>query len=471
MPKPINRRDVLTGSAATALLSSVPAAAHGGGDPDYAAGLDSLLRQAIDTGHVAGLAVVAVRNGKPLHMAVRGKASLSLNVPVDNRSLFHLGSVSKHITAAAILRLIDEGRLRIDTPLSAHIAGISDAWGERTIHQVLKHCGGLPDYLVPEAGLALDRPLTGERLIALTHQLPVIAPPGHCWSYSNAGYAMLGLVIETVTGQSYADHIASALFSPAGLQDSRADDGQGIIPNRTEPYIWAGAGLRRPPQMSTSISSAAAGGLLMSPRDVPRWETALDRRLLWSDRAAASMFSPWIYPDGRSAGYAGGWAVDNIGGRQCYWHTGSVPGFNSFHYRRPHDNFALMLMATGSLDVAALGFAAVDRIAPGGAPQSLSPIEDRHPAWTDAVRTLLSRSAPPRNELLAPQIAQLSPEAAHRGLPRLPDSEAEPSIMLVEDRTASLDRFRRYRLALPDGAIHVQAGHLPDGRIYLLRRT
>jgi len=467
MPMPINRRDVLAGCLAATMLPETAPAATWETMPD----VEALMQHAVDTGRIGGLAFVAVQDGRSMRMVTKGKASLSLDVPVHDRTLFHVGSVGKHVTAAAILRLVDQARLGIDAPLSRHVAGISDAWGERTVHQVLNHCGGLPDYLAPETGLAPDRPISRERLIDLTHELPVIAPPGQCWSYSNAGYAMLGLVIESVTGQNYADHVATALFAPAGLTESRADDGEGIIPNRAEPYVWANGALRRAPQMSTSVSSIAAGGVLMAPRDIPRWEHALDQRLLWSARTAHSMLSPWTYADGRSAAYAAGWAVDDIGGNRCYWHTGFVPGFHSFHYRRPQERIALMLMATGSVDIAELGFAMVEKITPGSSPQSLSPVEDRHPDWTEAVRALLARTAPPPAMLLAPQIAQMTPEAAHRGLPRLPDAGANAALVLVEDRISGKDRFRRYRLPLPNGSIHIQAGHLPDGRVYLLRRT
>src|SRR3546814_6890338 len=127
-----------------------------------------------------------------------------------------------------------------------------------------------------------------------------------------------------VTGQSYAAHV-TAILRGAGLHDARVDDGEAVIAGRAEPYTRDGGVIRHATPMSSSISSVAAGGVLMSARDVPAWAAALWSGKLLSPASLALMQTPVTLTSGRSCFYNMGWFIDALPNGAAYlWHTGSV---------------------------------------------------------------------------------------------------------------------------------------------------
>lgn len=442
-------------------LAPVPARAS-----DARVAVDSLVRDYCAAHHIPAFGLVATVAGKPVLTTSLGLASPAFDVPVDPSTLFHIGSVGKHVTAAAILRLADRGQVGLDDALAAHLPDVDERWGRRTIRQLLHHTAGTPDYL--RAGLAMDRPFTRDDLMGFTQRFPPFAPAGQTWQYCNAAYTLLGVVIEAATGHSYGDHV-TALFRAHGLTDSRADDGEAVIKARAEPVMWAGDRYRRPPQFSSSVASVAAGGLLMSLRDAPAWIAALDGPALLTAGSRRTLYRPGRFDTGRDTGYGLGWGVDAVDGRPVYFHTGGVPGFRAFHLRSPEHDFALLAVATGATSLAPVGFAVAEHLAPGSTPLALAEIDDRAPRLTEQARALAFATAPPDRGALAPELARLPDPLLAQAMPRLPDPGDARAFILVEDTETDTARLRRYRLTYPQRTVHLQIGHAPDGRIFRIR--
>ena len=463
MVTPVSRRMFLASGLAGAGMSLAPVETRGSG-----AGLavDRLVRDYCAAHHIPACGLVATVAGKPVVKASLGLASLAFDVPAGPSTLFQIGSVGKHVTAAAILRLADRGRLGLDDALAAHLPDVDAQWGRRTIRQLLLHTAGTPDYF--EAGLAMDRPFTRDDLMGFTQRFPPFAPGGQTWHYCNAAYTLLGVVIEAATGQSYGDHV-TALFRAHGLTDSRADDGEAVIKGRAEPVVWTGVAYRRPPQSSSSVSAVAAGGLLMSLRDAPAWIGALDGATLLSADARRAMYRPGRFDTGRDTGYGLGWGVDAVDGRPVYFHTGGVPGFRAFHLRSPEHDLALLAVATGDTGLAPLGIAVAERLAPGSTPLALAEIDDRAPRLTAQARALAFATEPPGRDALAPELARLPDPLLAQAMPRLPEPDDARALTLVEDTETATARLRRYRLTYPERTVHLQIGHAPDGRIFRIR--
>lgn len=412
------------------------------------------------------MALVAMAKGRVIDMRLRGMASRAFAAPATERTLFHLGSVGKHITAVAILRLAGQGKVDLNAPLSRYVADVSAAWGRATLYQLLTHTGGLPANF---EGQDFDRPFTREIVKAFSTGLPPVAAPGQAWVYSNAGYVLLGYVIENVTGESYGAHITERLFRAHGLEDSRADDGEAIIGNRAEPLVWSDGGFRRALQMSSTVSSVAAGGLLMSARDVPTWERALSAGGLLDERSRQIMFTPARFDTGRSTDYGTGWRILSGARRQVlYVHSGSVPGFRAFHLRAPDGDIAMMIMAAGEARMLPLGMEAVENRWPGLTACSLTGIHDRAPQLTAAIRSLVIDGAPLGSTLLAPELARLPIMVAEEQIPRLAAAEAARvrQFILVDDIVTALDRQRRYVIDLGAQRIPLLVCHTPDGLLY-----
>ncbi|QNQ10824.1 serine hydrolase domain-containing protein [Sphingomonas alpina] len=430
------------------------------------AALSDAAAQAIKPAGIAALALVAMAGGRVIDTLLLGQASQAFGVPVTDRTLFHLGSVGKHITAVAILRLAAQGKLALDAPLSRYVQGIAPGWSRATIYQLLTHTGGLPGNF---DGQDFDRPFTREKVSAFSAALTPVAAPGQAWVYSNVGYVLLGHVIENLTGDDYGRHITDTLFRPHGLIDSRADDGEGIIPNRAEPLIRRDGAFRRAMQMSSSVSSVGAGGLLMSARDVPAWERALGGRALLDQRSKEIMFTAARFDTGRSTSYGMGWRIESDGaGRPFFMHTGSVPGFRAYHFRAPAGDLALMLMAVGEAPMVPFGMAATERQWPGRTPLARPAIPDRAPGLTAALKALVVDGKPVDAASLAPELARLPLPVATDEIARLnPEQRARlKQFSLVEDVVTIADRQRRYILDLGAQRLPLLACYSPEGSIY-----
>src|SRR3954447_14175922 len=185
---------------------------------------------------IPGGAVAVLRDGKLIYARGFGYADVENRVPVQPDALFRIASVSKPITSAAIMKLVEEGKLHLDdrvAPLIAHLAPAPGAtvdprWEQITIRQLLNHTGGW-DRDKPNGGFdPIDRPAiaaaavnapapaSSETLIRYMKGMPLDFNPGEKWAYSNFGYIILGRVIERVSGMPYAEYVRTRVLAPVG---------------------------------------------------------------------------------------------------------------------------------------------------------------------------------------------------------------------------------------------------------------
>lgn len=465
----MNRRELMLAMMATAPLAACASVSAQTDSSADTSGVGAILDAEMAKGTIAGLSLCVLKGDTVIASETRGMANLAFDVPVTPETLFHVGSVGKHCTATAILRLAEEGKLSLDAPISTYLTDISPAWGAATPRLILHHVSGLPDYFQGYGFTAFDRPLTREGMVELTMEIPPIAPPGEAFFYSNAAYTLLGYVIEEVSGQSYADYMRS-IFGAFGMPNARADDGQAVIPNRADSYEWTGTEFRRSVQMASTTSAVAAGGLLMSGVDVPEWERALNGNAMLSQASKAEMFTPWIYPSGRSTAYCCGWREDTLDGEDIFYHhTGWVPDFPTYHLRQPSSDISLMLMTTGLTDVLSLGLRVAESITPGSTSFSLSPVADEHPDMTESMLAAFTRADAIDPALLAPEMSVLPEIVQDYFVPRL---EGAPNAFeVVQDTKTGADHYRRYRVTENGEVSHYMANYDGEGRISFVRKS
>lgn len=197
---------------ATLLSAAVPAAAE---TPSEKA--DALLSGLIQTND-PGVAVLVVQNGKILFEKGYGLADLEHHVPVTPQTIFRIGSVTKQFTATAILKLQEEGRLSINDKLSKYIPDFPRG-DEVTLRELMNHTSGIHDY-VPNDLSTIAKPTTIEAMIKEIEKHPYDFDPGTQWRYDNAGYTLLGYIVEKVSGQSYGDFLRQNLFQPLGMTNT-----------------------------------------------------------------------------------------------------------------------------------------------------------------------------------------------------------------------------------------------------------
>jgi CubicO group peptidase (beta-lactamase class C family) len=217
--------------------------------------------------------VLVARGDEVLFRQVYGYANRSLMKPLALNSRFRLASVSKQFTAAAILRLHDEGVLSADDPLCRWIQPCPLAWAPIRLRHLLGHSSGIPDLMArPAWGLRRVTPATMAELTSDSMQYGLQFPPGTRVRYNNAAYNLLGAVVEKAAGVPFHDYLRTAFFAPLGMADTGYDDDASKV---VMGYANLGGGGPSPqPDHNVSII-VGAGALYSTLDDLLVWQRAL----------------------------------------------------------------------------------------------------------------------------------------------------------------------------------------------------
>lgn len=258
----------------------------------------------------------------------RGLAERRFNVPVDRQTKFHIGSMNKMFTAVAIAQLVETGKLSWADSAALHLPEYPDqaAAGKITVWQLLHHMSGLGDFLVPELFEHREKFADPKDYLSLIARQPKAAEPGSEWSYSNAGYMLLGRIIENVSGESYFDYVERNIFARAGMTESGFDRLDEVVPKLAVGYYregpfspsWKADWFKNP------YRGGPAGGGYSTNSDLVRFSSALRAGKLVQPATLEKMFADPI-PVG-PGGYAAGFGDRLSNGRHIRGHAGGIEG-------------------------------------------------------------------------------------------------------------------------------------------------
>nr|WP_255682805.1 serine hydrolase domain-containing protein [Dyella sp. 2HG41-7] len=258
----------------------------------------------------------------------RGLAERTFNVPVDHQTKFHIGSIDKMFTAVAIAQLVEAGKLSWNDTLAKLVPDYPDqAIAKKiTVWQLLHHTSGLGDFLVPEFFEHSERYVNPADYVGFIARQPVLSEPGKQLNYSNAGYMLLGRIIENVSGESYFDYIQRHVFEPAHMVSSGFDSVDEIVPGLAVGYYrdtvfsqtWKADWLK------IGYKSGPAGGGYSTNADLLRFAAALHEGKLLKSATLAKMFDDEI-PFGPGA-VGAGFDERLSHGRHIRGHQGGIAG-------------------------------------------------------------------------------------------------------------------------------------------------
>ena len=325
-------------AAVLALLPQAAPAAPAVLPPD--AGIDGLM-QAYD-GQVPGAAVLVLHDGQAVFRRGYGLAVVEDGTAVTAASNFRLASVSKQFTAAAVLLLVEEGRLGLDQPARRWLPELPPAASSVTLRQLLSHTSGLPDYedLMDPADSRQMHDADVLTMLARADRLDFT--PGTAYRYSNSGYALLALIVGRASGQDFATFLQQRIFGPLHMTHTVAhQDGVDTVTARAYGYSWLDGRWQRTDQSTTS-AVLGDGGIYSSLDDLARWDAALyDDRLL-SAASRQAMFSPstaTTEPDVPHYGF--GWRLNG----RMQWHSGESIGFRNVILRYPDRHLTVIVLS------------------------------------------------------------------------------------------------------------------------------
>lgn len=325
----------------------VPGANTGAPASTASARLETQLDEAMrltERGYgVAGIAVGVWLKGQPLLVRGYGLADVLQGVPVRTDHIFRIGSITKTFTAVAIARLAAQQKLSITDPVARHLPALG--LDKRiTLRHLLSHTSGIPSYTeLPSHAEQMHEALTAAQLLAQFAGLPLKFEPGSEHAYSNSGYYLLGLVIEKVSGQSYADFLRTEAYAPAGLTETGYCPDAQNYPDAALGYVRT-SGALGPARPLSMTQPFAAGALCSSANDLLRWFDALSHGKLVSAEAYAAMSAPTELNSGQRHNYGLGLSIGDLEGHARVGHSGGINGFATDVSYYPRDELLIVVL-------------------------------------------------------------------------------------------------------------------------------
>jgi CubicO group peptidase (beta-lactamase class C family) len=318
------------------------------GDVALAKSVGDALERAAAADEFSGI-VVITRGGRPVFRKSYGFADREAKAPIDMQTRFNLGSMNKMFTAVAVAQLAERGKLSFDDTVARHLPDYpnKEVAAKVTIHHLLTHTSGLGDYFSPAFFAARAKITKVSELLPFFAEKPLEFEPGARFRYSNAGFVVLGLVVERASGEDYYDYVRRNVFKPAGMTNTDSFEHGARVANIATPYtrvtptgpVPAG----EPRRARTEIfKGTPAGGGYSTAEDMLKFAAALTSHKLLGAKHTE------IVTTGKVAmgpfKYAYGFGEHANGGRRSFGHNGGSPGVGAYFQVYPATGHVFVLL-------------------------------------------------------------------------------------------------------------------------------
>ena len=358
-------------AGATHVLSQAPQAFSPLNDVEGAQ-VDDAVRAIMAHNDVPAISLAIVRHGHIAYLKAYGFADLPEAVgeikatpsfrmaSVSTR--FAIGSVSKEFTAAAILVLVDRGKLSLDDTVSRFLPELTSST-QVTIRELLSHTSGYRDYFLQEyIPTRMQRPTSVDAILRTWAEQPLDFPPGQEWQYSGTNYVIAGRIVERVANESYESFLADDVLGPIGITDETFADHPSQPERNAVGYCRFALGPPRPAPQTGRNWLFAMADLEMTAKDVAIWDISVMNRSLLSASSYSAMSSEVKTTNGRSTGYGLGFFVTDIAGidgrpHLMLHHPGEISGFRSHNFVLPEMNAAVVILTNAEYSDATIELA------------------------------------------------------------------------------------------------------------------
>ncbi|MBB6427882.1 serine hydrolase [Sphingopyxis sp. JAI128] len=285
--------------------------------------LRSHLFELMEQRRIPGLQAAIVRNGAMVRLEALGVANIEHDVPVTNASVFSINSIAQAFTGISLLQLVEANALNIDAAISTYVEGLPEAWGRVTSRQLATLSSGLPEIVSYGSGNSIG--LIGvdeEAAWGAAFALPIEFEPGTDYAFTRTNYALLGKVIESLSGMDYTDFIRTRQFAVAGMTETRFSDDRDLISRRADSYS-----IVRPDGTSAEALYKShmnwppvlhpVSGLHSTAQDLARWLIALQAGTLLREQSSLeTLWRPGMRSSGQWENWGIGWPVAQVEGHR-----------------------------------------------------------------------------------------------------------------------------------------------------------
>jgi CubicO group peptidase (beta-lactamase class C family) len=306
--------------------------------------VDRIAAQVLEQTGVPSASVAVVEGGRLVYANAYGKARLDPATPATAEMRYSIGSISKQFTAAAILMLQQEGKLRLDDAVGKYVPGLTRG-NEVTIRQILSHTAGYQDYWPEDYVMTpMLKTISAQQILDTWAKKPLDFEPGTQWQYSNTNFVIAGQIVENVTGRPLMDFLTERIFRPLGMKSVWNSDETRLTQTDATAYYRHGLGPLRVAPKEGRGWMFAAGELAMTAHDLALWDCSLIARKLLRPESYQEMFTEVKLKDGKGTHYGLGVEVEDRGGHRSIEHSGEVSGFVSDNMVLVDDGVAVAVL-------------------------------------------------------------------------------------------------------------------------------
>jgi D-alanyl-D-alanine carboxypeptidase len=363
----MNRRVSLTGMLALVAAPVLAKTAKAVKAPSPWTAVEAQAAKMVADKLTPGVSICVRKNGATLFSKGFGLADIETATPMSPASVCRIGSITKQFTASVILQLAQEGKLSLDDTLGVYLPDFPNA-KQLGLRRMLSHTSGLGNYTEAPIGQFLQASRTDRSTAELVKAMADASPklvyePGTAWRYSNTAFVLLGVVIETVSGKSYARAMQERLFAPLGLGHTAVDNAADVVPNRASGYSSArqsASGFENASYIAMSFPGGA-GNLRSTAEDLCAWHGALLGGKVLKPESLKAMLTPVTFNDGKlptqkngkgeaaDIHYGFGIGLEPRDGKPTIAHAGGIQGFISYLETLPDEQvtYAVLLNTDG----------------------------------------------------------------------------------------------------------------------------
>jgi CubicO group peptidase (beta-lactamase class C family) len=318
--------------------------------------VDDYIKSEMGKQQIPGLSLAVIWKGKPIKVKSYGVEDVEQKSPVTLDTAYDVGSVAKPFTAAAVLMLVERGKIRLDDPVSRFFANTPAQWRGITVWHLLTNTSGIKDY-TSEIPSATKLEYTQDLVFLRAVGAGLNFPPGTQFRYSQTNYVLLGMIIEAATGRPFYEFVTDQIFKPLEMMHTLPERAAKKVPSLATGYHLVD-GKRAPAdrekrEFADAFFSSTIG-------DMVKWAVALDNGALLSEATRTMMWTPAPLlspPPPRRPGlapvpaakpktslYGAGWYTEELNGHRVIGHAGSVGGYSANLTRFPDDQLTVIIL-------------------------------------------------------------------------------------------------------------------------------
>ncbi len=311
--------------------------------------IDRLMASYVSEHRVPGLSLAVSDRGRVVFTQGYGFADVENSVPASADTVYRIASISKSVTATAAMKLVESGKLDLDTPIQKYCPDFPRKPWPITSRELLSHQSGIRDYRNEEESINTRHYTSIKQALTQFAGDPLEFEPGTRMQYSSYGYIVLGCVIEGASGTSYDRYMQQAIFEPAQMAATRLDDVFAIIPHRAHGYRVSPHGELQNAIFVDVSNKPPGSGINSSARDMAAFVSALYSAKLVSKPILDQMLTPAKTRDGKPTiyglGYFRGGPIGEYHGLQEAGHGGDQQGVSSVLYLLPEKQFGVVVLS------------------------------------------------------------------------------------------------------------------------------